>query len=100
MKHILKTILAYQFIILLPLLFSCSKNDEVEIDPNKTGNIELKFDNVVGNRDFAFDVEYQNASNETFTVSLLQYYIFNLNSSVDSFYCSIVSNKETFTSSI
>lgn len=61
-------------------LFSCKKDSETEpeIDPNKKGMVEIKFDNIYGQDDFALNTEYTNAVGETFTVDMLQYYISNI----------------------
>lgn len=61
-------------------LFSCEKEDETEpeIDPNKKGMVEIKFDNIMGQDDFELGTDYTNAANETFKVDLLQYYISNI----------------------
>lgn len=61
-------------------LFSCKKDEdkEPEIDPNKKGMLEIKFDNVAGQDDFALNTDYVNAAGETFKVDFLQYYISNI----------------------
>ncbi len=61
-------------------LFSCEKDadKEPEIDPNKKGMVEIKFDNIMGQDDFVLNTEYKNAVNETFTVDMFQYYISNI----------------------
>ncbi|WP_338760447.1 MbnP family protein [Bernardetia sp. ABR2-2B] len=62
------------------VLFSCKKDSEteLEIDPNKKGRVEIKFDNIMGQDDFALNTDYTNAVGETFKVDLLQYYISNI----------------------
>ncbi len=61
-------------------LVSCKKDSETEpeIDPNKKGMVEIKFDNIVGQDDLTLGKEYKNAAGETFKVDLLQYYISNI----------------------
>lgn len=44
----------------------------------KTGSVEIQFDNVIGNQDLVLkDKTYTNANGDEFTVSLLQYYVSN-----------------------
>ncbi len=59
---------------------SSCKDDHTgpEIDPNRMGSIELKFDNIAGNSDFSFNAPYTNANGETFKVDKLLYYISNI----------------------
>ncbi len=61
-------------------LSSCEKDSdkEPEIDPNKKGMVEIKFDNIAGQDDFALNTNYTNAVGEAFKVDLLQYYISNI----------------------
>ncbi|PIY12941.1 MAG: hypothetical protein COZ18_00925 [Flexibacter sp. CG_4_10_14_3_um_filter_32_15] len=68
------------FIAFSTALSSCKKDSETEpeIDPNKKGMLEIKFDNIVGQDDFTLGKDYQNAAGETFKVDLLQYYISNI----------------------
>ncbi|WP_291724089.1 MbnP family protein [Bernardetia sp.] len=62
------------------ILFSCKKDSETEpeIDPNKSGTVEIKFDNIYGQDDFTLNTEYTNSVGENFTVDMLQYYISNI----------------------
>ncbi len=64
-------------LIVSMFIFSACENAE-EINPNEKGEITLKFDNIVGNSDFALNTEYTNASGEKFTINFLQYYISNI----------------------
>lgn len=81
MKNTMKLIFfrcAIAALLVFPLV-SCEEEDvKPQLDPNKKGSIELKFDNVAGSQDFAFGTTYQNSAGETFKVNVLQYYISNI----------------------
>lgn len=68
------------FIAFSTALSSCKKDSDTdpEIDPNKKGMVEIKFDNIAGQDDFALNTNYTNAAGETFKVDMLQYYISNI----------------------
>ncbi|WP_051295882.1 MbnP family protein [Eisenibacter elegans] len=68
------------FIALAIGLQSCNdKKVEDVINPNETGKITLKFDNVVGTQDLQLNNRtYTNAAGEEFTVSMLNYFISNV----------------------
>jgi hypothetical protein len=81
--HIMKRRLFY---ILLPALaaFSCifivgCKDDAPGKDPAVGGSLHLDFNNVVGTEDLTLNSKtYQNSAGESFTVSILNYYISNI----------------------
>lgn len=68
------------FIAFSTALSSCKKDSDTdpEIDPNKKGMVEIKFDNIAGQDDFTLGENYTNAAGETFKVDMLQYYISNI----------------------
>lgn len=59
---------------------SCKRHehDHTEPDTNKKGDITIKFDNVAGSSNLALNTAYTNASDETFKVTTLKYYISNI----------------------
>lgn len=70
----------FLFIAFSMSLVSCKKDSETEpeIDPNKKGMVEIKFDNIAGQDDLTLGKNYTNAAGETFKVDFLQYYISNI----------------------
>lgn len=59
------------------LFASCSK--ETSFDNNTTGKVKIKFDHIAHGKKFVLDTElYTNNSGETYTVSMLKYYISNI----------------------
>lgn len=67
-------------IILIFIALSCSKKkDETPFPVGSTGNVNISFDNVVGDYDLTLNSEkYLNAHGDTFSVSLFKYYISNV----------------------
>jgi hypothetical protein len=59
-------------------VISCN-DDKDEINPNEKGKITIEFDNIVGDKDLTLNnTNYTNSSNESFNISMLQYYISNI----------------------
>jgi len=82
--HIMKRKLFY---VLLPALavlsgvfiMGCKDDNEPGTDPTVSGSLHLDFDNVVGNEDLKLNTQtYQNSVGESFTVSIFNYYISNI----------------------
>lgn len=74
---------AFNYLILSVLTVlsfgSCSKNDGPEPDQNLTGNLQLKFDHIVGSKKLQLNTgEYINAAGEQFTIDQLKYYVSNV----------------------
>lgn len=60
------------------LLFVASILFAMNTVAQKTGSVEIQFDNVVGNQDLVLkDKTYTNANGDEFAVSLFQYYVSN-----------------------
>lgn len=71
------------FLSVLTLLFvqSCSKDNQIQPDLNKRGDLSIEFDNLVG--DYKLQLNntakpYVNSSGESFTISRVQYFISNV----------------------
>ncbi|PSL45627.1 hypothetical protein CLV51_104333 [Chitinophaga niastensis] len=74
MKHIL--ILTT---IAVLLLTACAKKDDPIPSNNNKATLSIQFDNIVGAKNLQLNTgTYINAAGETFTISLLQYYISNI----------------------
>ena len=59
------------------LLASCSK--ETTFDTATTGKVKIKFDHIAHGKNLVLDTElYTNNSNETYSISMLKYYISNI----------------------
>lgn len=56
---------------------SCTSDNDEGI-ANEKGNITLKFDNGVGDQDFAFETTFTKSNNESFELSTLKYIISNI----------------------
>jgi hypothetical protein len=66
-------------LIALSLVFtSCNKSTTSDPQPEKKGNLVLKFDNVVGNSNLVFNTNYTNAAGNTFNINMLRYFISNI----------------------
>lgn len=64
-------------------LSACKEEDELhasaEIDPNRSGNIMIEFDNRVGNLNLVLDsMFYYNSFNQNYSVSRFDYFISNV----------------------
>ncbi|GAB4331540.1 MAG: hypothetical protein OHK0038_06490 [Flammeovirgaceae bacterium] len=60
------------------LVISC-EDDKDEVNPNEKGEIVIEFDNIVGYKDLILsNGSYTNSSNESFSITTLQYYISNI----------------------
>lgn len=70
--------LIYIILFSVIVITSCTKKEEPAPAADKKGNLTLKFDNVAGNSDFAFNTDYINASGNTFKVNMLRYFISNI----------------------
>ena len=68
------------YLLLTAALFvfsQCKKDDDT--DPNETGHFEMEFDNIVGGEELNLGTgTYTNAAGESFSVTLLNYYISNI----------------------
>lgn len=75
-----KSILKIGFLALAVGFFACKKkNIEPGPDPNKTGSAEVYFDNFVGTQELKLNISYTNPlTGETFTPTLLKYFISNI----------------------
>lgn len=62
-------------VLALSILSSCKKDSA---DPTGPGPLTFHLDNVVGSQDLALNTNYTNAAGETFKVTMLQYYISNI----------------------
>ena len=61
------------------LCTSCSKEGGPAPDQSRTGNLQLKFDHIVGGKKLQLGTgEYTNGHGELFTIDLLKYYISNI----------------------
>jgi hypothetical protein len=73
MKKILFLFSAFTLIIT-----SCKKEVAPEYNTSATGQLSIEFDNVVGNQELQLNTgTYTNASNESFKVTLLKYFVSN-----------------------
>ena len=77
-KHIISSF--FTLALAITLFTACKRHEHEETTPDtgKTGEIELEFDNVAGNANFALNTTYTNSSNEQFKVEILKYYISNI----------------------
>jgi hypothetical protein len=67
------------FVCIAGLLSGCTKNEEIKIDETKSGLVKIKFDHIVGSKKLVLnDYMYSNASNETFNITSLKYYVSNI----------------------
>lgn len=66
--------------LLTTILFIACKKDKMEVyDPNVKSELTLKFDNIVGDKELQLNTgSYTNASGEQFSISVLQYFISNI----------------------
>lgn len=61
------------------VLVACKKNEIPAPDNKNIGELSIEFDNIVGNKTLQLNTaNYLNASGETFSLSLIQYYVSNL----------------------
>lgn len=65
-------------VMLCITIISCSSDDNIEDLNGKKGNISLKFDNSVGDKDFIFNTKYDKSSNESYKLTTLKYIISNV----------------------
>lgn len=65
-------------VMLCVSIISCSSDDNVEDLNGKKGDISLKFDNSVGDKDFIFNTKYDKSSNESYKLTTLKYLISNV----------------------
>lgn len=66
-------------VAIIVLLCSCTKNNEINIDESKIGQVKLKFDHIVGSKKLVLhDYTYSNKNAETYNINLLRYYISNI----------------------
>ncbi len=64
---------------MLPVLLIACKKDKLSEPTAELAEVSVEFDNIVGGQNlFLNTVNYANAAGETFSVSLLQYYISNI----------------------
>jgi hypothetical protein len=66
------------YLILFTLTLAFSGCDEEEIGSEETGEINIEFDNHVGDDDLQLNTDYTNASGESFRITKLNYYISNI----------------------
>lgn len=59
-------------------VLSCSSNDDTDMENGTTGNVSLKFDNGVGDQDFAFATTFTKSNNESYQLTTLKYIISNV----------------------
>ena len=78
MKFHLKTIVFAIFYITLFSFTSCSNDNSNLINPNDLGQINLEFDNVYKNADFAFNTNYTNSNGEIVKFTNAKYIISNI----------------------
>ncbi len=76
----IKFVFIYILVISAIVLQSCSRKDEVApTGGGEMSTLSIQFDNIVGSKKLQLNTgAYVNASGETFKVSLLQYYISNI----------------------
>lgn len=73
----MKTI--YFAILVMLVLNSCEKNNPAPVDTGELAPISVEFDNIVGGQNLQLNTgSYKNAKGETFSVSILQYFISNI----------------------
>jgi hypothetical protein len=65
------------YILSLVGLFLVSCDDESQM-PGETGQLIIEFDNRAGDENLELNKNYSNSSNETFSISKLNYYISNI----------------------
>lgn len=71
-------ILLLAFAAVSVFLTNCKKDDDNGVDPNEKGHIEIEFDQIVGDKNLQLGTgSYQNATGETYSVTLLNYYVSN-----------------------
>ncbi|MFY7651275.1 MAG: hypothetical protein ACOVQE_01165 [Chitinophagaceae bacterium] len=62
------------FAVLIIALSSCKKETAEAINPNDKGELTLKFDNVVGDKNLQLNTgSYTNAVGESYRISMLNY---------------------------
>ena len=67
------------FVAVLSLLTACSKNNDIQIDSNKFGQVKIKFDHIVNSKKLVLnDYTYSNSHSETFNVTTLKYFVTNV----------------------
>ncbi|GAB3017508.1 hypothetical protein GCM10027051_22940 [Niabella terrae] len=60
------------------LLFSCTKDKDIDFDNTQKGTLTVEFDNIVGDADLQLNTaRYINSSSEEFSVTKLKYYVSN-----------------------
>lgn len=67
--------------IIMMIMLTVSKKDEAAINFNQVNNapLSIEFDNIVGGQDLQLNTgSYTNAAGDSFSVSLLQYFISNI----------------------
>jgi hypothetical protein len=68
----------FLFSALTLIITSCKKEVAPEYNTSATGQLSIEFDNVVGNQELQLNTgTYTNASNESFKVTLLKYFVSN-----------------------
>ncbi len=78
MKNIFRISFALLFACSTITLISCTEDEKVDPEA-KTGSIIIEYDNVVGDRNLKLNTDnYTNAAGETFTISMMNYYISNI----------------------
>lgn len=61
------------------LLSGCTKNNDIQIDDKKVGQVKLKFDHIVGAKKLILNEgTYSNNSDETFNINILKYFVSNI----------------------
>ena len=74
MKHLLLTAVAAAV-----LFSSCKKESESDIQPGDKGEVEIEFDNIVGDQNLALNTgNYTNAAGESYKITTFKYYISNI----------------------
>ncbi|RAJ05168.1 hypothetical protein LX64_02322 [Chitinophaga skermanii] len=70
----------YIFLFIASIVWmGCSKDETPNFQENKLAPLSIEFDNIVGNMNLQLNTgEYTNSSGEKFSLSLLQYYISNI----------------------
>ncbi|RWU10459.1 MbnP family protein [Pedobacter chitinilyticus] len=79
----MKRNILYLVTILILFLISCSKKNEPtpDFEEENLAPLSIEFDNIVGGRTLTFNnaaVPYTNAKGEAFTISMIQYFISNV----------------------